>query len=136
MTASGPECRPSLADATPEEIAAYNDKCAICRDSMQAAKRLPCGHMFHGCVPAPGASASRLLTPRGATDPACGPGWREVRFALCAVRPCCATALRLPSGGVPRRPHLLVALALRRLRQPRRGSSYHSRRNRQRRVRD
>ncbi|NXI35027.1 AMFR ligase, partial [Galbula dea] len=36
-----------FAVATPEELAANNDDCAICWDSMQSARRLPCGHLFH-----------------------------------------------------------------------------------------
>ncbi|XP_062997381.1 E3 ubiquitin-protein ligase AMFR isoform X2 [Elgaria multicarinata webbii] len=36
-----------FAVATPEELAANNDDCAICWDSMQAARKLPCGHLFH-----------------------------------------------------------------------------------------
>ncbi|KAK6477037.1 E3 ubiquitin-protein ligase AMFR-like isoform X1 [Huso huso] len=36
-----------FAIATPEELAANNDDCAICWDSMQAARKLPCGHLFH-----------------------------------------------------------------------------------------
>lgn len=31
----------------PEELAALNDNCAICRDPMTSALRLPCGHIFH-----------------------------------------------------------------------------------------
>lgn len=31
----------------PEELAEYNDDCAICRDPMNTALRLPCGHIFH-----------------------------------------------------------------------------------------
>ncbi|CAG8438160.1 8884_t:CDS:2 [Diversispora eburnea] len=34
-------------NATDMELNEYNDDCAICRDSMSSAKRLPCGHMFH-----------------------------------------------------------------------------------------
>ncbi|CAG8500020.1 11545_t:CDS:2 [Ambispora leptoticha] len=34
-------------DATESELEEYNDDCAICRDSMSCAKKLPCGHMFH-----------------------------------------------------------------------------------------
>jgi hypothetical protein len=34
-------------DATDVELRRYNDDCAICRDSMDTAKKLPCGHMFH-----------------------------------------------------------------------------------------
>ncbi|KAL4658739.1 E3 ubiquitin-protein ligase AMFR-like [Arapaima gigas] len=33
--------------ATPEELATNSDDCAICWDSMQAARKLPCGHLFH-----------------------------------------------------------------------------------------
>nr|CAG8472556.1 14225_t:CDS:2 [Entrophospora candida]CAG8545205.1 12910_t:CDS:2 [Entrophospora candida] len=33
--------------ATEIELKEYNDDCAICRDSMVSAKKLPCGHMFH-----------------------------------------------------------------------------------------
>ncbi|XP_074696051.1 E3 ubiquitin-protein ligase AMFR isoform X2 [Strix aluco] len=36
-----------FAVATPEELAANNDDCAICWDSMQSARKLPCGHLFH-----------------------------------------------------------------------------------------
>ncbi|XP_075045038.1 E3 ubiquitin-protein ligase AMFR isoform X1 [Mixophyes fleayi] len=36
-----------FAIATPEELEANNDDCAICWDSMQAARKLPCGHLFH-----------------------------------------------------------------------------------------
>jgi hypothetical protein len=34
-------------NATGEELLAANDSCAICREPMTAAKKLPCGHMFH-----------------------------------------------------------------------------------------
>ncbi|CAG8588936.1 2281_t:CDS:2, partial [Racocetra fulgida] len=34
-------------NATESELNDYNDDCAICRDSMASAKKLPCGHMFH-----------------------------------------------------------------------------------------
>eukprot|EP01134_Creolimax_fragrantissima_P000716 CFRG0716T1 len=34
-------------DVKPEEIKAYDDQCAICRDEMMNAKKLPCGHMYH-----------------------------------------------------------------------------------------
>jgi len=30
-----------------EELEAYNDDCAICRERMNTAKRLPCSHIFH-----------------------------------------------------------------------------------------
>lgn len=33
--------------ATPEELAANSDDCAICWDTMQSARKLPCGHLFH-----------------------------------------------------------------------------------------
>ena len=33
-------------DATPEELA-DGVTCIVCRDEMDAAKKLPCGHMFH-----------------------------------------------------------------------------------------
>ncbi|XP_044125900.1 E3 ubiquitin-protein ligase AMFR isoform X2 [Bufo gargarizans] len=36
-----------FAVATAEELEANNDDCAICWDSMQAARKLPCGHLFH-----------------------------------------------------------------------------------------
>lgn len=41
-------CR--FAVATPEELAVNNDDCAICWDSMQTARKLPCGHLFHKYV--------------------------------------------------------------------------------------
>ncbi|GAM27546.1 hypothetical protein SAMD00019534_107220 [Acytostelium subglobosum LB1] len=34
-------------NATPDELEIYNDDCAICRDRMDSAKKLPCGHIFH-----------------------------------------------------------------------------------------
>eukprot|EP00051_Salpingoeca_urceolata_P022041 m.352788 g.352788 ORF g.352788 m.352788 type:complete len:619 (+) comp19903_c22_seq7:157-2013(+) len=34
-------------DATPEELAAADNTCIICREEMLRAKKLPCGHMFH-----------------------------------------------------------------------------------------
>ena len=33
--------------ATEEELIKNNDDCAICWDSMAAARKLPCGHLFH-----------------------------------------------------------------------------------------
>ncbi|GAA6093211.1 autocrine motility factor receptor a [Tachysurus ichikawai] len=36
-----------FAVATPDELLANNDDCAICWDSMTAARKLPCGHLFH-----------------------------------------------------------------------------------------
>eukprot|EP00123_Amoebidium_parasiticum_P001572 comp12699_c0_seq1/m.7795 comp12699_c0_seq1/g.7795 ORF comp12699_c0_seq1/g.7795 comp12699_c0_seq1/m.7795 type:complete len:658 (-) comp12699_c0_seq1:525-2498(-) len=38
-------------DASASELQRYNDTCAICRDHMQAAKCLPCSHLFHlSCI--------------------------------------------------------------------------------------
>ncbi|XP_042053500.1 E3 ubiquitin protein ligase RIN2-like [Salvia splendens] len=37
----------ALSDATSEELKAYDDECAICREPMAKAKRLPCNHLFH-----------------------------------------------------------------------------------------
>ncbi|CAL5364204.1 unnamed protein product [Camellia sinensis] len=37
----------ALPDATSEEIRAYDDECAICREPMAKAKRLSCNHLFH-----------------------------------------------------------------------------------------
>ncbi|KAI3720819.1 hypothetical protein L2E82_31814 [Cichorium intybus] len=37
----------ALPDATPEEIQAYDDECAICREPMAKAKKLSCNHLFH-----------------------------------------------------------------------------------------
>ncbi|XP_028065423.1 E3 ubiquitin protein ligase RIN2-like isoform X2 [Camellia sinensis] len=37
----------ALPDATPEEIEAYDDECAICREPMAKVKRLSCKHLFH-----------------------------------------------------------------------------------------
>ncbi|KAL2624061.1 hypothetical protein R1flu_008306 [Riccia fluitans] len=39
--------RGALPDATEEEILAYEDDCAICKEPMARAKRLPCAHLFH-----------------------------------------------------------------------------------------
>ncbi|XP_051978409.1 autocrine motility factor receptor a [Xyrauchen texanus] len=36
-----------FAVATPDELMANNDDCAICWDSMTTARKLPCGHLFH-----------------------------------------------------------------------------------------
>lgn len=36
-----------FANATSEELAANDDDCAICWDTMQSARKLPCGHLFH-----------------------------------------------------------------------------------------
>ncbi|CAN8273950.1 unnamed protein product [Cochlearia groenlandica] len=41
----------ALPDATSEELRAYDDECAICREPMAKAKRLHCNHLFHlGCL--------------------------------------------------------------------------------------
>ncbi|KAL5744312.1 hypothetical protein ACOSQ2_027428 [Xanthoceras sorbifolium] len=37
----------ALPDATSEELRAYDDECAICREPMAKAKRLKCNHLFH-----------------------------------------------------------------------------------------
>uniref|UniRef100_A0A7C9CTF9 RING-type domain-containing protein n=1 Tax=Opuntia streptacantha TaxID=393608 RepID=A0A7C9CTF9_OPUST len=37
----------ALPDATSEEIQVYDDECAICREPMAKAKKLPCNHLFH-----------------------------------------------------------------------------------------
>ncbi|KAL9350155.1 hypothetical protein Peur_057410 [Populus x canadensis] len=37
----------ALSDATSEELRAYDDECAICREPMAKAKRLLCSHLFH-----------------------------------------------------------------------------------------
>ncbi|XP_052185636.1 E3 ubiquitin protein ligase RIN2-like [Diospyros lotus] len=37
----------ALPDATSEEIQAYEDECAICREPMAKAKKLSCNHLFH-----------------------------------------------------------------------------------------
>ncbi|CAI0404846.1 unnamed protein product [Linum tenue] len=37
----------ALPDATSEELRAYDDECAICREPMAKAKRLHCSHLFH-----------------------------------------------------------------------------------------
>ncbi|PPD88296.1 hypothetical protein GOBAR_DD14754 [Gossypium barbadense] len=37
----------ALPDATSEEIRAYDDECAICREPMAKAKKLHCNHLFH-----------------------------------------------------------------------------------------
>lgn len=33
--------------ATPEDLRANDDHCAICWDTMETARKLPCGHLFH-----------------------------------------------------------------------------------------
>ncbi|CAI9092044.1 OLC1v1027187C1 [Oldenlandia corymbosa var. corymbosa] len=37
----------ALPDATLEELRAYDDECAICREPMAKAKKLTCNHLFH-----------------------------------------------------------------------------------------
>lgn len=37
----------NFAEATPDEIENFKDECAICWDSMDTARKLPCGHLFH-----------------------------------------------------------------------------------------
>ncbi|XP_004140081.1 E3 ubiquitin protein ligase RIN2 isoform X1 [Cucumis sativus] len=37
----------ALPDATSEELQAYDDECAICREPMAKAKKLNCNHLFH-----------------------------------------------------------------------------------------
>uniref|UniRef100_A0A7N0V148 RING-type E3 ubiquitin transferase n=1 Tax=Kalanchoe fedtschenkoi TaxID=63787 RepID=A0A7N0V148_KALFE len=37
----------ALPDATSEELLAYEDECAICREPMAKAKKLHCNHLFH-----------------------------------------------------------------------------------------
>ncbi|MCO5568331.1 hypothetical protein L7F22_022030 [Adiantum nelumboides] len=37
----------ALPDATEEELLAYDDDCAICKEPMGKAKQLPCAHLFH-----------------------------------------------------------------------------------------
>lgn len=37
----------ALPDATEEELLAYEDDCAICKEPMARAKQLPCTHLFH-----------------------------------------------------------------------------------------
>lgn len=37
----------NFANATKEDIEKFNDECAICWDSMDCARALPCGHLFH-----------------------------------------------------------------------------------------
>ncbi|KAI8083111.1 uncharacterized protein BX664DRAFT_267835 [Halteromyces radiatus] len=39
--------RSQYVDATSEELDAYDDDCAICRDELKTAKKLSCGHLFH-----------------------------------------------------------------------------------------
>eukprot|EP00899_Mesostigma_viride_P025328 jgi/Mesvir1/5980/Mv00734-RA.1 len=39
--------RKAFKDATPQQLADFNDDCAICKERMQCAKVLPCGHLFH-----------------------------------------------------------------------------------------
>jgi autocrine motility factor receptor len=39
--------REAFPNATVEQLVAFDDDCAICKERMTAAKRLPCGHLFH-----------------------------------------------------------------------------------------
>lgn len=45
------DMRNKYPNVTPEQLAEYDDDCAICREPMTAAKKLPCSHIFHeGCL--------------------------------------------------------------------------------------
>ena len=45
------EINSRYADATPAELQQADDFCAICREPMDSAKKLPCGHLFHrSCI--------------------------------------------------------------------------------------
>lgn len=45
------EINSRYADATAAELQHADDFCAICRESMDSAKKLPCGHLFHrSCI--------------------------------------------------------------------------------------
>ncbi|CAM6105159.1 unnamed protein product [Calypogeia fissa] len=79
-------------DATPEELTRSDATCIICREEMSAAKKLPCGHLFHiHCLRSwlerqqtcPTCRSS-VLTPEGGgrvgPDPAAGP--RQVEAGL------------------------------------------------------
>ena len=39
--------RAAFPDATSQQLIDFADDCAICRDTLTSAKRLPCGHIFH-----------------------------------------------------------------------------------------
>ena len=39
--------RAAFPDATSQQLIDFADDCAICRDTLSSAKRLPCGHIFH-----------------------------------------------------------------------------------------
>ena len=39
--------RTQYADAGEQDILLFNDDCAICREPLESAKKLPCGHLFH-----------------------------------------------------------------------------------------
>ena len=56
------------AEVPAEELAARQEDCAICREKLDKAKRLPCGHLFHS---------------------ACLRGWLEIRTQC----PCCRAPL-------------------------------------------
>jgi hypothetical protein len=49
------------ADVSAEELAARQDDCAVCRERLDKAKRLPCGHLFHSqCLQARPCVGTRL----------------------------------------------------------------------------
>eukprot|EP01134_Creolimax_fragrantissima_P001423 CFRG1423T1 len=67
-------------DATPEELAAIDNTCIICREDMETnAKKLPCGHIFHlACL--------RSWLERQRTCPTCRRPVLESQYAVAARR--------------------------------------------------
>ncbi|KAK7259736.1 hypothetical protein RIF29_25349 [Crotalaria pallida] len=64
----------ALPDATTEELRAYDDECAICREPMAKAKKLKCNHLFHlACL--------RSWLDQGLTDMYTCPTCRKPLFA-------------------------------------------------------
>ncbi|KAE9594008.1 putative chromatin regulator PHD family [Lupinus albus] len=64
----------ALPDATTEELRAYDDECAICREPMAKAKKLNCNHLFHlACL--------RSWLDQGLTDMYTCPTCRKPLFA-------------------------------------------------------
>ncbi|RDX94104.1 E3 ubiquitin protein ligase RIN2, partial [Mucuna pruriens] len=64
----------ALSDATTEELTAYDDECAICREPMAKAKKLNCNHLFHlACL--------RSWLDQGLTDVYTCPTCRKPLFA-------------------------------------------------------
>ena len=81
------------ADATGEELAGLTDEvCAICLKSLQSAKKLPCGHFYHGaclrqCFSRPSSSGYRCPICRQSIDAKENDGDESIETAVAEPEP-------------------------------------------------